>query len=476
MLKKMVLCLLLCSCMMTSYANDSDILKSAIAQLQKETDANINAGIIIEDLTTNTILYQQNAERNYVPASNLKLFTAISALLYFHPHHRFKTELLTTGKIKRNGDLTSDLYVRFSGTPDLSASDLAALLTRMRLLGIHRIKGNIFIDNNSFSKQAMGPGWMWDDAAYCFSAPVDSIIINHNCFQVYLHHGKWKNNRVAAISDNNYMEVTSENLRFKHNTKNCKLTIKSNQRNQYQLSGCVPWETKSLDLAIQHPEHYAKAFIQSTLKEANIHHTGHILFKKSPKDAHVITAQTSLPVRELITTMLKESDNLYADAIFKLLAHDETNTPVTWKVAALARNEILQKQAKLDTNRLSLIDGSGLSRYNLITPLSLSALLKTAYNEFSISAELLAALPVNGKDGTLIHRLKEKDLNEQVRAKTGSMAHVSSLAGFLQTRNHHILSFVILVNGIQGSLDPYRAMEDHIVAFLARLSPDTHVG
>jgi D-alanyl-D-alanine carboxypeptidase/D-alanyl-D-alanine-endopeptidase (penicillin-binding protein 4) len=122
-------------------------------------------------------------------------------------------------------------------------------------------------------------------------------------------------------------------------------------------------------------------------------------------------------------------------------------------------------EAKFDTSRLNIVDGSGLSRYNLISPAQLAALLNKIYFELSVSPELIYALPTAGIDGTLKARLV--NYLGKVRAKTGSMGGVSTLAGYLQTKSNKMLSFVIMLNGITEPVQKYRDFQDKLCLLLA---------
>lgn len=435
-----------------------------VQQIIDHTAPNINIGIVAHDLTTAKTVVAIHPHRAFIPASNLKLYTAVAALSYLHPDFEFKTQFLSRAKII-SGTLMGDLYLKMVGAPDFDSAQLKLLVKKLRQAGVKRIQGRIYIDSNTTDNISQGPGWMWDDAPHCFAAPVGAIVLDHNCIDVPLTGRKKLRLTEPPIG----AVVNIKRLNVAQKKKHCKLNVTSNSRNHYTISGCLRKASKSLSLAIKNPNAYLIVHLKRALKKNEIIYNKAIKLKAAPKNAKVVAEELSAPLHVLITHMLKESDNLYADNIFKFLGHNYFDSKATWHMAAAARKKILTTQYKLDFNNTSLVDGSGLSQYNLTTPKLTVDLLTRAYQDFQISAELMAALPVAGSDGTLKKRLTQEGIHYKVRAKTGSLSHISSLSGYIQSQQQHLLAFSIYINGARGKADKYRKLEDEIIIQLAQL-------
>jgi D-alanyl-D-alanine carboxypeptidase len=151
-------------------ANVPQSLDKKITKVISDFKEDINIGMIIQDATTGKILYQQHADRYFMPASNQKLFAAFATLRYLGKDFTYKTHLyLDTAKIQ-NGILQDNIYLQFSGDPTLTIAQLEQLLNKLAQAGIKRIEGNIIIDDTAFDQVTMSPGTTWDDQDFCYGS------------------------------------------------------------------------------------------------------------------------------------------------------------------------------------------------------------------------------------------------------------------------------------------------------------------
>lgn len=183
------------------------------------------------------------------------------------------------------------------------------------------------------------------------------------------------------------------------------------------------------------------------------------------------TATTLTTARRYVTTsahtladvlpqMMKESDNLFAEAVFYQLGVTADGRPSTARAAASRVRQTIQR-AGLQPGEYRVADGSGLSLYNYVTAEMLTMVLRHAYRSRNVYAHLYAALPIAGVDGTLKSRMKKTAAEGNVRAKTGSVTAVSSLAGYCTAANGHVLCFAIINQGVSRMSDG-RQMQDQI--------------
>ena len=437
-----------------------------------------NLGIIIQSMHNGKIIYKKNADHFFVPASMLKLFTATASLLYFGPDFHFSTILFAEKKPDALGLIRGNLLLHFDADPTLTQDDLEALIIHLKKNNVSEITGNLYLDNTQFDQVFYGPGWMWDELNLCYAAPLSSIIIDKNCFYFYLAPGADVGvpAELVGLQSGQLISVMSTVLTQK-TSKKCKLYLEASNRNSYYLQGCVKLNSqpKEMSLAIKNVDLYAKSLVKSLLNKYGIKLHGRVILGKPDQvPSKSLVTHYSLPLSFVLSDMLKNSDNMIADALYKKLATSYYHKPATWADGKRAIRAVLADKANIDFEHMSVVDGAGLSRYNLVTPRQLSKLLYYIYHTPDVAKFILPALPKAGIDGTLEKRMtniaKLKDHDILVRAKTGSMTGVSGLAGYVKTKEGTVLSFVISINGFLKHDKKYQHLEDNLVMMLLKLN------
>lgn len=467
-MKRFFILILLYSTSLFSHAALQSSIKNGIEHIISQFNLPATIGIQIQAMDNGKILYQKNPQQLFVPASNLKLFTAVASLLYLKPDYQFQTTLLTDAKTITNGTLQGNVYLKFSGDPSLTAQQVQTLLSNLNKNNIKAISGNFYIDQTSYNNKPYGPGWMWDELNVCYAAPLEATMIDQNCINATL-------TPAANIGEAAQLNLTTHFISVDNQVKtvdansNCPLELKANNRNHYILSGCLLTQTPpmNLQIAIKNPNLYAKNFIASTLQNYGIQFTGKILNKKANDDLIVIARQNSQPLSSIVNEMMKQSNDPIANSLFMKLGENYSHDPATWKEATTALQNILTQEAKLNLTNASIVDGAGISRYNLVSPQQISQLLYFAYHNAAIAPFLMTSLPIAGKDGTLQDRMTAMDIQGKVKAKTGSMTGISALSGYVSTAQHKTLAFVILINNFNKT-DAHNAelLEDKISEYL----------
>lgn len=427
-------------------------------------------GIEISSLTTGRVLYQHHAYENYIPASTLKLFTAISALSYLGPNFTFNTRFLTEENTQiYNGTLDGNLYIKFSGNPSFSLSDLQKMFTHLKKYKITKITGDVIIDDTAIDQSTWTDGRNRNDKVLCFAAPATATIINRNCFSVNL--APKRQNKPALITVNRSLGVIIDNHvttnRYKHPSLDVKpVTISSNH---YLVSGYLkPNKTRSIAIALQKPNLASRNILRAFLSK------NHIVYRrlhhgKSPNNLRLLVENHSPPLAILVRYMLKKSDNLIADSLLKKLGEQYFGTQGTWDNGQRAIRAILKHKAQINFAPISLVDGSGLSLNNRINPNAFIHLLRYVHLSHPYHELFFQALPRSGLDGTLKNRMAA--VPDRIRAKTGSLRGISGLVGYIRTTNNHLLAFSILINDLKpgrNRQDRYRLLEDKICTYLAK--------
>jgi serine-type D-Ala-D-Ala carboxypeptidase/endopeptidase (penicillin-binding protein 4) len=445
-------------------------ITEGIDQILRRNDPNLSIGIQVQSLNNNQILYQKNANQLFTPASTMKVFTAAAALSYLGPDYKFQTKMFAVNRTVNQGVLHSDIYFAFDGDPMLHRSDLNNFIKVLSRLGITAIQGNIYLDDTAFDQKVSGPGWMWDERNFAYAAPTSAITIDKNAFPLQITAPRAENKyaKVATSKAYSSIKIYSSLISRYGSYDDCPLDLRATGDNNYYLFGCIRPRTPTMrfSVAVRNPRLLAKNVLLELLQSNKISFQGQIKFAPIPSNnLSLIAYHESPPLSALVKRMLKKSDNLVADAIFKKIGNIYYHKTGTWKNSAKAVAAILGKSTGINFNKMKMVDGSGLSRYNLASPAQINAVLRFAFRDPKIRAQFYTSLPSSGKDGTMAYRLGR--LLGRVHAKTGNMANISSLAGYVVTNSQQVLIFTIILNDFLSKPHKYHKLQDDICKLLA---------
>lgn len=401
---------------------------------------NSHIGFIVLDPATGSTLYQYQSSQYFAPASNTKLFTAIAALIGLGPNYHYQTSLNVKNGTVINKAINGNLYIKFSGDPSFSSQDLAQLFMGLKQQGISQINGNLIIDNTVF-EPGVGLGVTIDDGMWGFGVPASSIIIDENAMNVMLASNTSKP-LVQSVSPPLFNVKSEMEWLSPANQRLCTFQVASKPDNSLILKGCFPKGLSNLNLAIPNPEGYAIDLIQQDVNTAGIALNGKILFGVSPSSAGIVlVSHQSQPLTVLITTMLKNSDDLYAEALTKTLGVKRYGIGSD-KAGVAAIEDYL---SGYNLPNYTLENGSGSSRYNLVSPMVMAQLMYQATQNKWLNAALMQALPISGVDGTM-QSFPSNVLKGKIYAKTGTMEHAANLTGYLITQSGKKLIFSLLID------------------------------
>lgn len=433
-------------------------LQKNIDQLIEKSFPHANIGVFIKDAQSGKILYQHNGNKLLNPASNIKMLTGAAALYHLGPKDRYITGL---AKDQNN------IYISFTGSPAFTTNDLKQLLQQLNQLGITTITGNVVLDTSQFKPPYHAAGTSYDDIGWYYDAPSTAVMLNGNAVTYDVVSAKTLGKLIEIKSKAPHQPLNIINnvitVNKAQEKEHCSLHIEVQANNTLRLYGCLAQEDtpQKMQLAIPDPILYAKQSIKTVLKENNILLKGNVIEGRKPVQAQALTAHQSDDLHKLITYMLLESDNLYADSITKRLAYSLTGEG-TYKQGAFAIKHILAKHTHLDMKQMEITDGLG-TRYNMITPQQMVIFLTDLYHDRKMKPLFLSALPQMGVSGTLKDRMKETGLEHHVLAKTGSMHDISALSGYLLLPTGKTIIFSIICNGITGDLWKAKKLEEKIL-------------
>ncbi len=427
--------------------------------LDQPAFANAFWGVYIQSLQSGRVWYARNAQKSFMPASNLKLYTTAAALDQLGPEWRFQTAIYTDGFLEA-GALHGNLIVRGGGDPSIGArfhngnptAVFEAWADSLLRRGIRLITGDLIGDDDAFSDTLLGYGWSWDDEVYGYSAQISALSFNDNVIEVRLLPGDTPGAPVRLIvrPETQYVRLLNQTLTLPADSALQESYERDRASNTFYLRTRLPMGREETELlAIHNPTLYFVTVLYETLQRRGIQVLGRprdgdeLSIKPDYERCRLLWTHYSPPLREIVRVINKVSQNLYAELLLRALGRERFGTG-TASTGVQAAMETFQR-AGIDTSRLVMVDGSGLSRMNLVTPEMTARLLAFMYRH-PHGEVFLQSLPVAGLDGTLANRMRDGPARGRVWAKTGFVAHVRTLSGYVQTRRGEWLLFSLMSN------------------------------
>src|SRR5437764_4999510 len=427
-------------------------------------------GLLIADAATGETLYQQNADRYFVPASNMKLFTTALALAKLGSDYRFHTTLQTEGKIS-NGILTGDLTLVGRGDPNLSNRKfpyelkeefdgspekvLAELADGVARKGIKEISGDVIGDDSYFPRERYPSGWEIDDMVWEYGAAISAIVVDDNTVTMTLTPGGQSGSPVETSESPATPDFHVENdvTTSAAGAKSDLALTRDPGASLVVVKGIMPAQgaPRKLVLAVEQPAEHAAAVLKHLLEDRGIRVDGVARARhealRTAADPAVLAEHVSVPLGEAVKLINKISQNLHAEMLLRTVARQGGVWATPDDLMKVPQD--FYASAGIDPDDVIQSDASGLSRHDLVTPRAVVALLTYAQSQ-PWFATYYDSLPVAGVDGTLEDRMKNTPAAGHIHAKTGSVEHVRTLSGFAETPGGRRLLFSFLSNNQAG--------------------------
>lgn len=460
--KALILSLILLLYPQISFSKELSDVKKINDYIQKNKDLkDASISVIIKDLDSKKILFDLNSQKLMTPASNVKILTTFLALEKLGKNYTFKTDFATDGYTNQeNGNINiKNLYLKMTGDPTFKSSDLKNMIAKLKEIGLKEIQGDIFIDKSIFDNIIYGPGWMWDDLEDCDDSPISNIYMDDNCLNVSL---KLKNNKEFDIKTNNTINIDTSKLEI--DEKNDELINSELKGNKIYFSGKINKKTFfQKENSIKDNDNYLISVLEQLIKE-NFVFSGKIQTSLE-KNENIISLvnKESEPLYKILKRFNEESHNLTGELLLKTIAFNEDK-----KIGSTKKgSDILSKHIGrlFNESNFNIVDGSGLSRYNLITPNLIIKVLEYLYQNPNYRDIVYEAFPQGGIEGTLRNRLK-KVKNYKVFAKSGSMTGVNCLSGFLVNDKKNTLVFSLMINNTNLKGQELRDIQDKILELI----------
>ncbi|MFO7841195.1 MAG: D-alanyl-D-alanine carboxypeptidase/D-alanyl-D-alanine-endopeptidase [Fidelibacterota bacterium] len=440
----------------------NSMMKAIDELVHDEAFSHAHWGVLIKSLDNDEIWYAHNAERLFMPASNNKIPGAAGALSILGPDFRFETRLLTRGDIK-DGVLHGDLVIRSNGDPTLyeryqgdSRAVFRSWADTLKKQGIFRIEGGIIGDDDAYDDVHLGAGWSWDYLQTWYAAQFGALQFNENYVDVKIVAPENMDGKIRLIPNisssyftlHDRIELIGEGqTRIRYE--------RAPNTNDIIFSGQLKLGSDTLELSptIHNPTGFYVQVLKETLEAGDIHIAGEAIdcdelknWSHTAEDPNYreLAHYYSVPLSEILTRMMKRSQNMYAETMPRVIA---------WKESGLGTfdtgREIMDSlfvHFGIEPGSWVYADGSGLTRYNYISPQILVKILEGMYGS-ELKDIWMKTFPVAGEDGTLKNRMKGTVAEGCVLGKTGTISNARGLSGYAKTAAGENIVYSFLVNG-----------------------------
>ena len=445
-----LLCGALSSGLATSaQASDTDLPIGVRSALTIRNVPAESLSIYAVDVDTGEPVLEWRGDKARNPASTIKLVTTLVALDILGPAYRWRTDVFADGEIK-NGRLDGDLVLKGYGDPYLVTERVWQLLQRIRRAGVQEITGDLLLDDSWFDVGHYDPAAFDRQPMRAYNVAPNALLMNFKVVR-YWFEPDFENGAVDV-----QMDPALDNLRVENrlglSNGSCRgyqrgITITTNESDdEVTFSGRFPSGCKRYAMdrtALSHNE-FAYGLFDSMWRDSGGSLDGQWRNVIVEEDAEPLLSFSSLPLSEMIARINKHSNNVMARQLLYTLGAEVNGTPGTEESGRAVISSWLTDKG-LGSTEISIANGAGLSRETRTTAKDMAAMLRFAWRQ-PYMPEYLASLSLSGLDGTLRRRFSNTDLVGKAHLKTGSMDHVTAIAGYLQSKSGRRFAVVALQN------------------------------
>jgi D-alanyl-D-alanine carboxypeptidase len=397
-----------------SFGKSKEEIQSEIVNILSKLSPSTKIGMMIYNPLTQDTIFSLNHTAVMIPASNNKLFTTATALSLMGGNYPLSTKILADNKNAEDGVLQGNIYIKGYGNSTFTEGDLDSIVLELKHRGIKKITGNIIGDDTYFDNIYSRDDWIGDEISSVKLPPVSAIVVDRNVHAVYKKRGRRMRRYISYIQD---------------------------------------------------PPLYAAELLKEKLQNSGIEVNLNAIKGTAPLNAYTLT-ESAITLKELIKLINKSSDNFLAECLFKTLGAISSG---------LQGNSFYSTQAVLNfieengiyADNSSVVDGSGISRFNQITVGAVTGLLEKMYFDLVNYEDFYDSFSIAGVDGTLAHRMIGTTAENNFHGKTGTLEGIISLAGYLTTKKGDDLIISIFFEFSKKGRNYYRDIQDEIVQLLA---------
>jgi len=399
-----------------SFCISKEELKKQIEELLNTIPASTKVGVLIYNPILRDTLFQMNHSISMIPASNTKLFTTAVALSKLGGDFQISTKIFTDDFNFTDGVINGNLYIKGYGNSTFSQYDLERMVNEIKSKGISQVTGSIIGDDTYFDNVYKRDDWIADEKANVKLPPISALTVD----------------------------------------RNRKMTQKRRERRM-----------RTYVIAVENPPVNAASMLRSKLIANGIKVGKRAVAGATPEKV-LLLSESGLQLRELIKLINKHSDNFLAEGLFKTIGAEASQIQGNAFYSTQAILGFIEDNGIYSTGT-AVVDGSGISRFDQITPAAIVGLLEVMYFDLNSYDDFYNSLAIAGANGTLRHRMIGSSAENNFHGKTGSLNGVTSIAGYLKTSNNEDIILSIIFEFQRGGSDYYKSIEDDIIQALCEL-------
>lgn len=421
-----------------------DVIHKAVA------DSKINRGAVsisVRDLQTGNIVYDFNDDKPVPPASTQKLITSAVALNMLGDDYKFETSLYKS--------TNNDLYLKLGADPYLTTKDLKKLFSAAKSKNIIEPKG-VYIDDYILDSVNWGEGWQWDDDLNPLMPKFGPYNLDRNLINVVV--APTTQNSPANVYTEVFYPLAFMNLVTTGKENNIKISHNTDiSAEMLQVEGCVNKLTKKI-IPVSNMKRYFRLRLEDAISDSKVFYYGKFAEKKLPQSNVYLVETVSHPIDNAIKDILRKSDNMVAETLFKVAGGKYVNNTGSIDSALKMFEEFCSKQ-NINAKDIRIVDGSGVSKNNLMTARFMTDFL-VAISKLDNFEQFKSSMAEPGV-GTLANRMLY--FKDDLKAKTGTLTDVSTIAGYIKTRNGKEYAFDIMINDPKSKPADKKMLEEYIL-------------
>ena len=398
---------------LTLLASSKEEIQNKIEEMLSRLPSSTKVGILILNPLTEDTVYSANHIVSMIPASNTKLFTTAAALSIMGGDFTLTTSLFTSDKNINDGTIDGDLYLKGYGNSVFTKEDIESMVDELKTKGVKKVTGRIIGDDTYFDNIYTRDDWITNEVSNVRLPAISALVVDRN------------------------------------------RKITRGRRRSYIIN-------------IDDPPLYAASLLHSKLIESGIEVLSGAEKGVTPETAYLIS-EKGITLRELIKRINKESDNFLAECLFKTIGAVASGKQGNSFYSTQAILSFISDNG-IYSDGTSVVDGSGISRYDQVTVCAIAGVLEKMYFDIANFDDFYNSLSIAGVDGTLEERMRGTPAENNFHGKTGTLNGVSSIAGYLSCSNGDDLIVSILFEYERGGRRFHRNIQDSIIEVLYSLN------
>ena len=392
-----------------------DKLINELNNLLAEVPSSTKMAILIYNPLTQDTIKSINHTESMIPASNTKLFTSATALELMGGEYLISTKIFVDDDDLSDGTINGNIYIKGYGNPTFTSDDLEDLVDELYQSGLRKVTGNVVGDDNYFDEVYSRDDWITDERANVNLPPISAIVIDRN-----------------------------------------RTIVRKKRRGRY----------RNYFVNVENPPLYVANKFREKLIKYGIEVTGKSISSETP-DTAIAIIESVIELNELIQLINKNSDNFYAECLFKTLGAVYSGKQGNSFFSTQAILNYIE-DAGIFSDGTKIVDGSGISRFDQVTAGALVGLLEKMYFNINKFEYFYNSLSIAGVDGTLHKRMIGTAAEDNFRGKTGTLNGVSSISGYVKNGNDDDIIICLMFEFKKGGASKYKRIQDRIIETIAR--------